>query len=305
LIDYIFLFISLFFIAGQFSINKVYQKRFVRTFGDMLFFPFVTGAVNLTFFFLIGLVFFGGLPAFSSFSLAMSAASAVVFTSAALVGILVMKYGNMAAYSVFMMLGGMLLPYFYGLAFLSEEISAARVAGLLILICALPCSVIVPKEKRTEKKKGAGRMYYLLCACIFLISGMAGIISKAHAVNSASVPAANYAFFLYIWLTVINGSAFLIFRLRQKKPETAEPEAVIRPRAVLTAAAYAISAGMGFLLTLIPASNVPAVVLFPFVSGGTIVLSAVAARIFFGEKVSKPAAAAIVMSIAGTLLFLF
>ena len=62
--------------------------------------------------------------------------------------------------------------------------------------------------------------------------------------------------------------------------------------------------GLGYLFQLIPAKTVPAVVLYPFVTGGSIVLSTILARIFFREKVSKPAFAGIVMAVIGTSLFL-
>ena len=137
--DYFILFLAVLCIAAQFNINKAYQKKFVRGMKDIFFFPFAGAIVNLIFFILLSLIFYGGLPDFSMFSFVMSIIFGIVGALSSLVGILIMKYGKMSVYSVFMMLGGMMLPYFYGLFFLGEDISIARIVGLVILIFALPC----------------------------------------------------------------------------------------------------------------------------------------------------------------------
>jgi len=268
--------------------------------------------VNLCFFTFLSLVLYGGLPDFSGFSLLMSIALAVVGALSSLVGILIMKYGKMSVYSVFMMLGGMMLPYFYGLVFLNESISAARVVGLAVLIFALPCSVMNPAGKKEKTNTAQSKFYYILCVCIFLLNGSTSIIAKTHSINASAVPAANFIVYASLWALVINGAAYLIFSLRAKiskenKPEDIKESSESEPnktRAFLTAAAFAIIGNTGFMFQLISAETVPAVALYPFVTGGTIALSAIGARIFFKEKIGKPALAGIIMSICGTLLFL-
>ena len=124
--DYFILFLAVTCIAVQFNVNKAYQKKFVRGMKDILFFPFAGACVNVTYFIALGFVLHGGLPEFSGFSFAVSIILATIGALSSLVGILIMKYGKMSVYSVFIMLGGMILPYFYGLFFLNETISAAR-----------------------------------------------------------------------------------------------------------------------------------------------------------------------------------
>ena len=59
-----------------------------------------------------------------------------------MLGIKVLSLGSLAVYSMFMMLGGMLVPFFYGAFFLNESISAAQIVGtvLLSLFIILPLS---------------------------------------------------------------------------------------------------------------------------------------------------------------------
>ena len=299
--DYFILFLAVLCIAIQFNVNKFYQKKYANGFKDILFFPLVSGIVNFALFILLSFVFYGKLPDFSMFSFVMSISLAIISTLSALVGILIMKYGKMSVYSVFMMLGGMILPYFYGLVFLDETISPARIIGLVILICALPCSVVDPKG---EKKAASAKLYYMLCLFIFMLNGIVSIISKAHSVNIAAVPAANFIVYTNLWGTIINGAAYFIFAPRTEKQVLSQEKRPVRSSPLPVIVIYSVFSGLGFLLLLIPAKTVPAVAMYPFVTGGSIVLSTVLARIFYKEKIGKFAAAGICMALAGTLLFL-
>ncbi|MCL2517553.1 MAG: hypothetical protein FWF15_03220 [Oscillospiraceae bacterium] len=292
--DYFILFLAVLCIAVQFNLNKLYQKKFAAGLKDILFFSLVCGAANTIFFGAFGVVI-GGLPKFSTFSFVISILLAVVSSLSALVGILIMRYGKMSVYSVFMMLGGMILPYFYGIIFLDEVLSAARIIGLAVLICALPLSTF----SRSDNKSRISKFYYILCVSIFLINGTVSIISKAHSINISAVPAVNFIFYSNLWVTVINCAAYFIF-----KPKVETPAKVNKLPAVGLIMIFAAVSGVGFLLQLISAKTVPAVVLYPFVTGGSIVLSTIGARVCFGEKINVFALIGIITAVGGTLLFL-
>jgi len=316
ILDYILLFLAVTCIAAQFNINKLYQKNFVRGLKDILFFPFINGVTGFVFFGILSFALYNKPPDFSAFSFVMSITLALVSTMSALVGILIMRYGKMSVYSVFMMLGGMILPYFYGILFLSETPSVARITGLAVLIFALPCSVADPDKKNN---KTAARLYYFLCAFIFILNGSVSIISKSHSINISAVPAANFILYANFWAMLINGALYFILTPRIEKlgktiggfspseiQETTETKSAHKKLyAGLIVVICAVVGGTGYLFQLVAAQTVPAVAMFPFVTGGSIVLSTVLAWIFFKEKPGKLAAAGIIMAFAGTLLFLF
>ena len=66
----------------------------------------------------------------------------------------------------------------------------------------------------------------------------------------------------------------------------------------------AVIGGVSYTLQLIGAKELPATVLYPIVTGGSIVLSALSGRVFFKEKLSGYQLASIVLCLIGTLLFL-
>lgn len=99
-----------------------------------------------------------------SFFAAVSYCCVILFSAGAL------KYANMAKYSVYMMLGGMVLPFAAGIAFFSEPLTFGKFAGLLLVAAATCFSNL----KAGTKSRGAVK-YYI---GVFICNGMNGVISK-------------------------------------------------------------------------------------------------------------------------------
>lgn len=62
--------------------------------------------------------------------------------------------------------------------------------------------------------------------------------------------------------------------------------------------------GVSYLFQLKGAINLPATVLYPFITGGSIIFTALAGRVFFGEKPKKRTLTGIALCFLGTVLFL-
>lgn len=67
---------------------------------------------------------------------------------------------------------------------------------------------------------------------------------------------------------------------------------------------FLMTGGMAYLFQLKGALSLPATVLYPFVTGGSIIFTALAGRIFFGEKPKKRTLTGIALCFLGTVLFL-
>ena len=74
--------------------------------------------------------------------------------------------------------------------------------------------------------------------------------------------------------------------------------------ALATILGAAAIGGISYLLQLIGARTLPATALYPMVTGGAIIFSAIAGRVFFKEKLSRQQLWGIGLSFIGTLLFL-
>ena len=158
-------------IAGQFSLNKLYEKRIVRSKNHLLIFPIAVSAVSAAMFLCLN--------AFSlqatGFGVGMAACGAVISVLSAILGIVIVRVGQVSVYTMFMMLGGMLLPYLYGVLFLKEALSPFCIAGLAALAAALALSAFGKGGGSGAKPK---KIFYLLCAAAFLLNGGIGIVSN-------------------------------------------------------------------------------------------------------------------------------
>ena len=79
-----------------------------------------------------------------------------------------LEHINLSLYSVFSMLGGMVLPFLQGILFYREELTLAK--GLCFLLIALAIFLPLQKGKRT-----GGGFYY---AGVFVLNGLSGVLTK-------------------------------------------------------------------------------------------------------------------------------
>jgi drug/metabolite transporter (DMT)-like permease len=102
---------------------------------------------------------------------------------------------------------------------------------------------------------------------------------------------------------VISGTAFLITKFAGKKGADA-PSLKKRLPILLLILCSAIIGGVSYLLQLVGAKNLPATVLYPFITGGSMVFSSIIGIVAFREKPSKLLLFSIGACFIGTLMFL-
>lgn len=312
--EYILIIGAAFAIAGQFSLNKFYEKRIVRNFGHLLAFPVAVSAVSLILFLFLNLFSLRVTP----FGVGMAACNALISALSAILGVWIVRLGRVSVYTMFMMLGGMLLPYLYGLIFLQEAFSLFRMIGLAVLIFVLVLSVW---SKPAQEKKGTAALFYLLCVLVFFLNGGIGIVSKTHQISSSALPTYDFLIWNYLFQFVLAllfyGTYRLVCAIRGREDaralgaETKEPgkePGEKRSRLVaafMIAALYALFSSGGFFLQLLAAIRLPASMQYPFVTGGSVILTTLAAALFFQEKITAKGWVSLLFLLAGTVLFVF
>lgn len=283
--DYLFLLGAAILIAFEFALAKVYQAKAGTSLAAGLRFNILSGAATAVLFFALN----GFRMEFSWFSLWMAFGFSACLTAYSLLGFRVLKQGNVAIYSIFLMSGGMLLPYFFGLYFLDEMINPYRVVGIMLLLGAIILS-------NYSKGKISVRLV-VLCFAIFLLNGFVSIFSKCHQVGLRYRPVSSTAFVFYCAVTkILLSSIALVFADRKQFP--------FQRNTLWVIGAVAAVSGVSFLLQLLGARNLPATVQYPLVSGGAIIFSALAGRVFFREKLSLLQIIGIALCLLSTLLFL-
>lgn len=278
-------------LAATFVFQKKYQLKMGTSFKAGLVYNLMMGLFSSVIFLFVNKFHIE----FSWFSIGM----ATVFTCAIMMYIflsfMIMKKGNMSLYTLFLMSGGMTVPYVWGVAFLDEDLTLFRTLGLLLIIGAI---VIFNSDvKKIDKKQ------VLLCVAVFFLNGISSVSSKLHQINPVSeiVTSSDFSFIVMVVKTVFSAVLMFVFRNKFKSEETAKlPIKAVIPVVILAAAAD----GFSYMLQLMGASNLPATVLYPLVTGGSVILSAIAGLVVYKEKLNLRQWLGIALCFAGTLLFL-
>ena len=129
MIDYVIILMAVFCFAGQFAFTKLYEGAIKQTTVTALVMLIVTGVIGMLIYLFIG----GFRVEFSTVSMIYALLFALVMIPYYMIGIKVLSLGSLAIYGMFMMLGGMLVPFFYGVLFLQESLSIAQILGTVLL----------------------------------------------------------------------------------------------------------------------------------------------------------------------------
>ena len=302
-------------LAVCFVINKIYQGYAGATLKAGLTYNTLIGFFAAIIFFFIGGMRFE----VTAFSLILATAMTVVVMAYTLLGFRILKDGSVAVYSIFLMSGGMIVPYIYGILFLGEDFSWLRTVGLLVLVFAVVISNFGTKGEGVDIKR------LIMCVCVFFLNGCVSVLSKVHQVETVFQTVGTEQFVMLggIAKFVIGAAVLSVIVMMQRnrtgadgtteksKNDCANATAevslltgrmlkIVIPLIILAAAVD----GVSYFLQLKGAENLPATVLYPMVTGASMIFSAVADFAVFKQKPSKFVLISVALCFAGTLMFL-
>lgn len=202
------------------------------------------------------------------FSVLTACVYSIVFIALNYSSIKAFEQANLSVYSVFSMIGGMVLPFLYGIMS-GEEFKAIRLICLLLITMSVVMSI-----KKEEQSKKATK-YYIM---VFILNGLVGVISKFH--QSYTDLCADSGSFMII--TKIITAVFSAGLLCSSKKRSF----IVNGKALIYSALYAVLNSIGNLLLLVSLLHLPASVQYPVVTGGVIVISTVIV-IARKEKITK------------------
>jgi len=298
MIHYIIMFLAVICFTAQFGFTRSYERAVKPTLTTTLIMIAVTNLVGTVLFLIVG----GFRVEVSSISLFWAFALAIVMIPYYIMGVKVLSLGSLAIYSMFMMLGGMLVPFFYGVFFLKEELTTGRIAGTILLSLFVILQALWQKpDKNQTVTKSKKYMFFILCLLIFFLNGMTGVIAKAHEISGNAVDEISFSI-LSCSITAAMSLIFLLFRSKNMRYALKETFRVY-PLVIMTF--LGIAAYTGNFLHLKAAAFVPASVQFPLVSGGVIVLSALVSKLIFKENISSKEWISVGGAFVSTVLFAF
>lgn len=306
-----------FLFGSQFMVTKAFEKNYGKTVRASLSFSLLYSLFAGVIFFIIKLISSGTVFNLNPFSLCMAFGLSLVNILSSAIGIKTLALGDIAVYSLFLMLGGMIVPFFAGIVFLKESVSVCNLIGVAIMIIALCLPVFFGKKNKNageaqtdgDTKKKTSVFFYVLCVFLFILNGLSSTLSKFNSVREGAALGAEFTFYTYGIQFVISLAAFALTTALGKSDKTQneekQPCILFRPVAIGCGAAFGAVNGTAFLMSSVAAEHVVAVAQYPLITGATILFSSLLAFLFYREKPTALQLVQIVISLAATILFMF
>lgn len=249
---YLILILAAFLFSVQFLFNQQYRQLKGEGMDATMTFSLYTSAIS----FVILLVLGGFRLHITWFSLVIAVLYAAVCLLSSYAGLKAFGTANLSVYSIFMMLGGMLLPFAYGILFANETFTFAKAMSILLICTAVGCSF--------EKGTG-GKNAYRFYAAIFVLNGLVGVLSKIH-LSVPTLAVDSYSFMATIQLALLVMCLLYCLITGQGIPRQSG-------KLYLCLSGYAVCNGIGNLFCQIALTSLPASVQYPIITGGVMVFS--------------------------------
>lgn len=283
--DYVLLVVASALFGGMFIFQQMYTRSEGSLLRSALLFGFLSTFMRIPLAFVLYGTDFSFDPIGLLYALGYAAVGlATVYFSAKAFGVT-----NMALYSVFMMLGGMMLPFAVGIAFYAEPFTVGKALGLVLVIGATLLGLTSDGKKNSVK----GMLY---CIGVFVMNGMSGVFAKinqnsAHGLDSGSLFLSSALITL-----LVSGLGVLALQKREGGKLLQKPK-----KALVAAVGYGLASGGGNLLLLIALENLPASVQYPLTTGCTMVFSALFG-FALGEKPKARTVVSVLLAVAASVV---
>ncbi len=277
------IFLSVLMFGGCFALNDVYRRQRGDNLKISLQFSCASSLAGLIVLLIINRFRFE----YTAFTLVMALASSFIGIGITFCSFKALGSINLSLYSLFMMLGGMVLPFLQGIIFFGEAITAAKIICFTLICIALFLTV-----ERDEKKSGV--IYYI---GIFIFNGLSGVASKIFtAAEFEKTSAAGYSILISACTVVLSLLILAIFFRGKDKgssPETLSSLAV--------SSINGITNRLANFFLVIALAHVDASVQYPIVTGGVMIVSTLIC--FFGKnKPSKKEVLSVIIAFIGLFL---
>ena len=313
--EYLFLAGACFFFSVQFVFQKLFQKYSDSSFAAAMWCALVN-ALFMIIFLLPNARELAGADATAFICSAVYSAVTVLMTLAMLIA---MKGGKLSMVTSYMLLGGFILPFLWGVAVYREALVPLKIAGLaLMLLCILAGALPDKKGEKKEKSQRPTASVYVACALLFLSNGAVSIATAAS--QKTENPLSSDAFLLLslIEIAVLSLLLMLVYAAAGKirgdahsfKKTFVEIAAVPPMTGKLFAALlfycalHSLCNGAGNIFSMNCAKTMDSSLQFPVISAVVIISGALLGRIFFKEPINKRDGAGLILATAGIVCFI-
>lgn len=289
--DYLLVILSVVLLAIGFILQKIYQNKTDTSGGSGVDFSIMSAICSIV----ILIVSSGFSISFTWYSVINSILKSFCGLAYTVIGFKILKEGKVAFYTLFLMSGGMLVPSVWGWLFLGEEPKLLHIIGVIVILAAIILNNFGKERPRFN--------ILMMCIAVFILNGFVSVLAKLHQSNAnfKVVPTADYTLLSVVATLIMSSGLKGVLMLNKTNKEKHRKKLNLWPLAIVVI--YSMVGLVSSILQLEGAKNLPASMLYPMLTGGTIALTGLFALIFFGEKLSKRNWIAVLLCVLGTCLF--
>lgn len=293
-------FFGIIFSTVLFSVQFLFQKLFQKQESST---PEISVACSVanSLFAIVFLLLKGGMSlAFSPFSFFMAFVKGCNAVLAKCISLKVMEYADLSVFSLFTMLGGMLLPFSYSIFLGGEAITWQKAVCVAVIVIALVFQVVCQKKDVSDGNKNK-KIAFILYATIFVSNGLDGVFAKIHQSAPAhlTVEASSYTLLERLISFSISMILFSILLLKGRRPNFNRPV-----KSLSNVALTSILNTVANLILLTALLHVDASVQYPIVTGGVVIFSLVL-EFFAGSRPKLYTVLTAVISFVGLCFLAF
>ena len=260
--------ISVVMFGGGFALQDLYREKR----GSRLIISMEVACIGSLAGLVVLLIINGFSFDFSAFTILMAAFAAINAIAFIFCTFKALEHINLSLFSLYAMLGGMMLPFLQGILFFNEGFTPAKGICVAFICLALICTV-----ERSENRKGA--IFY---AGIFVLNGMSGVISKLFtAADFPKSDAAGYSIWVATMTACFSGLVWIMLVILEKHRSNYKADLIPKEPLKIRLGAYGICALCGTIsqvanfLLVIALAYVDASVQYPMITGGTMIVSTI------------------------------
>ena len=315
--EYIFLAAASVCFSVQFIFSKLFESRSDGSYNAGMWSCLATALCMLAYL----------LPA-GGFTFAVSASAltcSVLYTASSLlcsgVTVLALHRGKLAVVTTYMLLGGLILPFLWGIIAYGEALTATKIIGVIILMLSMASSLLLDmqagKNSDTPKAKG-GLLFHFYCFLLFLTNGIVSIATTQS--QKAADAVSSDDFLLLCEVEIAAAAAVILIVIGLWKMKNGDKHGVasafcgiVKDGAPMTAklffillgacALHAVCNGLGNIFSLNCAKTMDASIQFPVISAVVIVLGALFGWLIYREKIESRDWIGLILAALGIVFF--
>ncbi|MBE6657423.1 MAG: hypothetical protein E7604_03165 [Ruminococcaceae bacterium] len=315
--EYIYLFAASICFSVQFIFNKLFESRSDGSYNAGMWSSLATALCMLVYL----------LPA-GGFTFAVSASAitcSLLYTVSSLlcsgVTILALHRGKIAVVTTYMLLGGLVLPFLWGIIAYGEALTVTKGIGVVILMLSMASSLLLDMKNdknAAAPKKSGGLLFHFYCFILFMTNGIVSIATTQSQKAADAVSSDDFLLLCEIEIAAAAALILLIIGLWKKKQGDRHGIVsafcgIARDGGAMTAklffillgscALYAVCNGLGNIFSLNCAQTMDASIQFPVISAVVIVLGAVFGWLIYHEKIERRDWIGLILAALGIVFF--